>query len=67
MPGNRLKWCISSLEKEATTMNTHLGQNFRRPEWGVSRLNGRTERRKCMSMVQELSDALMIDVFIKRM
>lgn len=48
-------------------MNTHLGQNFRRPKWGISRLNGLTERRRCMSMVQELLDALMIGVFIKRM
>lgn len=48
-------------------MNAHLGQNFRRRKWGVSRLNGRTELRKFMSMVQELLDALMIGVLIKRM
>ncbi len=48
-------------------MNTHLGQNFRRPKWGGARLNGCTERRKCMSMAQEFLDALMIGVFIKRM
>ena len=39
-------------------MNTHLGQNFLRSKWGVSRLNGLTEQRRCMSMVQELLDAL---------
>ena len=47
-------------------MNAHLGQNFRRPKWGISRLNGRTERRKFMSMVQEFLDALMIGVFINK-
>lgn len=48
-------------------MNAHPGQNFHRPNGGISRLNGRTERRKFISMVQELLDALRIDVFIKRM
>ena len=28
MSAYRLKWCISNLEKEATTMNTQISQNL---------------------------------------